>query len=321
MNYKLYTHNDLDGVGCAILAKLAWQDYVEIKYCNSPDEVTERLCKDDNRHADLVFVTDCSFNYEKVYNNNHRVINKIRLFDHHATALPLVNKSEYFVVETYRKDGKPTCGTEIFYNYLKERKGFTRNCHYFVEQVRLYDTWEWKEGSSNIPNYLSMLLYTDSISAFCDNFAIKLLRGNMNDLSVFTDAERAVLQYEERRQQKMLDKALKNVYIIHTDKYSWGITFSEVNMSLIGQEICDTFDVDIAASINLNNEILSVRTTKNNIDLGALMKSDFNGGGHPKAAGTPLHNQAFNVIKDIIKPKRVESFSKGGKNYQWIRQH
>ena len=209
MNYKLYTHNDLDGVGCAILAKLTWQDGVEVRYCNSPDEVTSHLIKDDNAHSDLVFVTDCSFNYEKVYNSNHKVINKIRLFDHHATALPLVDKSRYFVVETHREDGKPTCGTEIFYKFLKERKGLTVDCDYFVEQVRLYDTWEWTNGTSNIPRYLSMLLYTDTITAFCDTFQIKLIRNSLNDLNIFTDKERAVLEYEERRQDRELKKALK----------------------------------------------------------------------------------------------------------------
>ena len=31
---KLITHTDLDGIGCAILAKIAFRDNVEIEYCN-----------------------------------------------------------------------------------------------------------------------------------------------------------------------------------------------------------------------------------------------------------------------------------------------
>lgn len=30
--YKLLSHNDLDGVGCGILAKLAFNDQVKIRY-------------------------------------------------------------------------------------------------------------------------------------------------------------------------------------------------------------------------------------------------------------------------------------------------
>ena len=36
MKIKLFTHTDLDGVGCAILAKLAFEN-VDIEYCNYDD--------------------------------------------------------------------------------------------------------------------------------------------------------------------------------------------------------------------------------------------------------------------------------------------
>lgn len=305
MNYKLYTHNDLDGVGCAILAKLAWGDGVEIRYCSSPDEVTNRLIKDDNVHRDLVYVTDCSFNYEKLRNSNHKVIGKIRLFDHHATALPLAEKSEYFKVQTHREDGKQTCGTEIFYQFLKERKGFTLNCDYFAEQVRLYDTWDWTLGTSDIPKYLSMLLFTDSLDKFCANFVSKLLKGNMNDLNVFTNSERAILEYEERRQQKELEKNLKNTYIVETNKYTYGIVFGNVNMSILGNAICEEYDVDIAMNINPANSAVGVRTTRNNLDLGKIMKDIYGGGGHPKAAGAPVNNLAEDIIRNIIRDRVI----------------
>lgn len=31
---KLFTHTDLDGIGCAVLAKLAFGKYVDISYCD-----------------------------------------------------------------------------------------------------------------------------------------------------------------------------------------------------------------------------------------------------------------------------------------------
>ena len=40
---KLITHTDLDGIGCAILAKIAFRNNVEIEYCNNPDRATEAL--------------------------------------------------------------------------------------------------------------------------------------------------------------------------------------------------------------------------------------------------------------------------------------
>lgn len=39
---KLFTHTDLDGVGCAILAQLAFgKDNVDISYCNY-DEIDRK---------------------------------------------------------------------------------------------------------------------------------------------------------------------------------------------------------------------------------------------------------------------------------------
>ena len=51
MFYRLYTHNDLDGVACAILAKLLWDKDVDVNYCNSPQEVTNRLNNDNNKQT------------------------------------------------------------------------------------------------------------------------------------------------------------------------------------------------------------------------------------------------------------------------------
>ena len=39
---KLFTHTDLDGVGCAILAKLAFGEEVDISYCNY-DDINENV--------------------------------------------------------------------------------------------------------------------------------------------------------------------------------------------------------------------------------------------------------------------------------------
>ena len=39
--YKLFTHNDLDGVACAVLAKLAYKDDIEIEYTGKVNLTTD----------------------------------------------------------------------------------------------------------------------------------------------------------------------------------------------------------------------------------------------------------------------------------------
>lgn len=307
MFYKLYTHNDLDGVSCAILAKLLWEDNIDVEYCNSPQEVTDRLNSDNNRQTDLIFITDCSFSYDAI--KDKKLLNKIRLFDHHATALPLVDKSEYFVVKVNREDGKQTCGTEIFYNYLKERRSFTYNCDWFVEQVRLYDTHDWTKGNSKTPKYLSMLLYMSSITNFCNSFVKKLKLLRLSELNVFSEKDRTLLEYEESRQQKEVDKILKNCYITKVGDYTYGVVFGNVDMSLVGNAICNKYDVDIALNINLSNEIMSVRTTRDDINLGEIMQK-YGGGGHAKSAGAPIANSAYYSFSSIFRPDEVKYFKR-----------
>lgn len=308
MFYRLYTHNDLDGVACAILARLLWNKNVDIKYCSSPDEVTKYLNVDDNRQTDLIFITDCSFDYDTIKNKN--VLLKIRLFDHHATALSLVDKSEFFVVKVNREDGHPTCGAELFYNHLKERRGFTYNCNWFIEQVRLYDTWEWVKYKSKTPKYLSMLLYTNSITHFCDSFVKKLKTLKLSELNVFSEKDRILLEYEEYKEQKEVDKAIKNCYTCEVEGLKYAILFGEYNLSNVSSAIVDYYNVDIVSNINLNNEIMGVRTTRNNIDLGKLMQERFHGGGHAKAAGTPIPDIAYETILKVFSPSSVVNFGR-----------
>ena len=56
---KLFTHTDLDGIGCAILAMLAYD--AEIEYCNYDDineKVEEFLNIAKLESGDMVYITD-----------------------------------------------------------------------------------------------------------------------------------------------------------------------------------------------------------------------------------------------------------------------
>ena len=88
---KLFTHTDLDGVGCAVLAKLAFNDEVDIEYCNY-DEINKKVEKYiDNNFSGECHITDISINDTLASRINEDRIGyqKIQLLDHHPTALEL----------------------------------------------------------------------------------------------------------------------------------------------------------------------------------------------------------------------------------------
>ena len=160
MKVKIFTHTDLDGIGCAILAYMAFgdrgfdSDKVDVEYCDykNIDSKLRALGSDHDLYNsyDKIYITDISMSEELAADMdvccNH---DKIQLFDHHATALWL-NKYDWCEVKV--GDAVKTSGTELFYVHLLNN-GYFDDCypHYmenldrFVEVVRDYDTWRWKE--------------------------------------------------------------------------------------------------------------------------------------------------------------------------------
>jgi len=61
--YKLLSHNDLDGVGCGILAKLAFNDQVKIRY-NSVTALDREIefFLENEQSKTFLFITDLSPN-------------------------------------------------------------------------------------------------------------------------------------------------------------------------------------------------------------------------------------------------------------------
>lgn len=139
---KLFTHNDMDGVGCAILAKLAFGDEVDISYCNYDDidtKVREFTSKEND--VNMCHITDIRIIDEVAKEIDERFDN-FYVLDHHPTALYL-DKYLWCTIkiedeETHIK----TSGTEMYYHWLVDNGYLQRSdiLDTFVELVRNYDT-------------------------------------------------------------------------------------------------------------------------------------------------------------------------------------
>lgn len=157
MKIKLFTHTDLDGVGCAVLAYLAFgRENVDIDYCNY-DDIDERVMKfleDSTVPYNMCYITDISVSKKVAKEIDSRSWKeKVRLFDHHATAIYLNAYNWcHILVETPVTHIK-TSGTELFFDCLRFNKYLDKfqdtrvltNIIKFVQIVRDYDTLRWKE--------------------------------------------------------------------------------------------------------------------------------------------------------------------------------
>ena len=136
---KLFTHTDLDGIGCAILAKLAFgTEVVDIEYCNY-DDIDSKVEEYFNSGSEYeCHITDISINNElanKISNSEK----KYQLLDHHPTALGL-NEFGWCNVQIENEETNiKTSGTEMYYHWLINNNYLSKPCLlYSAKTLRIF---------------------------------------------------------------------------------------------------------------------------------------------------------------------------------------
>lgn len=121
---KLFTHTDLDGVGCAVLAKLAFGEDVDIEYCDysNVNEKVKYYLKTGDDNLSYIYITDISVNEETAKLLDER--GGSYLLDHHSTALGL-NKYPWCKVVVEDLKGLKTSGTKMFHHWLSMNGSLT----------------------------------------------------------------------------------------------------------------------------------------------------------------------------------------------------
>ena len=300
---KLFTHIDLDGVGCAILAKLAFGDEMDIEYCDY-NNINERVLDYLNHNNDslsYIYITDISVNEEVAKLLDER--GGAWLLDHHPTALEL-NKYCWCKVMVEDLNGLKTSGTTLFYHLLimngclSEDLEYNKSLDRFTEVVRDYDTWRWSTLGEDgiICKQVNNLLYlygrdrfiTWCISEIHDNIFPRLY---VVDELVLKIKQNEIDEYIKEKNEKMFTSPMCG--------FVCGFVFAEKYFSELGNRLCQMHpEIDFVAMIDMDGTV-SYRTVKDNIDLGKDVAKLFGGGGHPKAAGSQF--------PDEIKLKTIEN--------------
>ncbi|APH20929.1 DHH family phosphoesterase [Clostridium botulinum] len=315
---KLFTHTDLDGIGCAILGILAYgKDNINIEYCNYDDvneKVKEFYMGAEKNEYDKIFITDISVNEKiatiiKQYYIDETYNPDIQLLDHHPTALEL-NKYDWAKVQINLNDKEKTSGTRMFYDYLKENRYLDShavvynqytNIETFVEIVRKYDIWQWKEENYLIPKQWNDLFYIMGREDFIESILYRLTH---YDIFGFSDFDLQLLKYKQREIDNYIKSKDKELIVKDILGYKAGIIFGEQYHSEVGNRLSETHpELDFIVIINMSKAI-SYRNIGNKVDLGKDVAEIFEGGGHPNAAGSPISDEFRNkVINEIFNLK------------------
>lgn len=291
----LFTHTDLDGVGCGILARvyfvLLGYD-VEVIYCNYDNidaEVSKYLMRP-NTANDIVLITDISVSQGVADRLAYsRQLRMIRLFDHHESAIDL-NKYTWARVLVKYENGHKASGTSLFNSFLKSSfplpekfDSVTKNCTLFAEYVRLYDTYEFKVTGEKIPKNLCDLL---SIMGKYD-FDKAMIPKIMSDrpIECISKFEARLLEYRQKEIDNYIYRSSFNLKILNDDV---GYIISDRFVSELGNSLCEKNPtMKYIKCIDINAGTVSMRTVKDDINLSDIAKH-YGGGGHQKAAGYPI---------------------------------
>lgn len=285
---KLITHNDLDGIGCEVVFKLSYGDEVDVLSVGNNEVnniVGQSLEELKFGIYEQLFITDLSVNEELAEIINKEGL-KVQLLDHHPSATHL-NKYSFANVMTHLSDGFKNSGTHLSFTYLLDKlinKGLcNESLENFVELVRQYDTWEWKEIFRNEEaKQLSDLLYILGREKFVNDMLYRI----KDNEELFSETDKLILEIKQKEIDNYINIKEKELIIKDFKLYKIGIVMADSYTSELGNILCERHEeLDFVAIIK--KETVSLRTVKDDVNLTDIAKQ-FGGGGHPKASGFPL---------------------------------
>jgi uncharacterized protein len=297
---KLFTHTDLDGGGCAIVAITRFgKENVDVTYCDYHDvnqKINEFVFSDEIGHFDQIFITDISVS-EQVAGGLDMLHSEglidIQLLDHHETA-EWLNEYEWATVSPVHEDGTSSSGTSMLWDFL----GGPGDILDFVEKVRRYDTWEWvKVYNDRTAKQLNDLFYIYGRDKFVESAYERI---SDKGTFYFTETEELLNKLNEEEIERYLNKCRKLMTTEMIGKYKVGVVFAEQFPNDVAHTLHqENPELDLIAIVNMSSKKVSFRTERDDVNVGQFAKY-FGGGGREQTAGAELDLAQFNQIKNII---------------------
>lgn len=299
----LITHTDLDGISPIILMNLTGTDYtfksIDIGEVN---ETLDELLASDLSIYNNIYIVDLTIPenyYEKLKN-----LKNVLVFDHHETHL--YAKSYEFTTIKVKEFGHLTCGTELFYNYLKRIYPAldTPLIKDYVEIVRQCDTWDFTDAE--FAKQVGSLPFIYGKKDFIKSLTKRLTKDKEKfELTAFEKRYVKIQNAELDRYLKFKEKKMLKYEI---SGYKVGLVFAENHRSELGNYLSNNhLDLDLIVIIN-SCERISYRTARDDVSCNKFAEI-VGGGGHQKASGSEMTQEFRDKIieayyKDV---KRLEN--------------
>lgn len=340
MKVKLFTHTDLDGVGCAVVAAEAFGKYnVDITYCDYDkidSKVSNFLSSISMNDYDLVLITDISvneaiaeiidqtINSTTYYSDVDMMPRKLILLDHHATASWL-NKYWWATVTPIKSieyiPPAKLVGESITLSEFFAQSGKIEGTKTAGTSM-LYD-FCMSNGYLGSLHDKSLGIFAETVRRWDTwdwinvyggeelpktlNSYLYLIgrdrffdRFTNNNSIQFADGEKLVLELEAERIKTYIEKVSRGVQKLNISGYNVGLVFAEQYQSELGNAIAKD-NPDIDFAVIVN---LGGKTVSYR---GVKPEFDLGdivkplgGGGHPPAAGSKIPDSVVNGVIGFI---------------------
>jgi oligoribonuclease NrnB/cAMP/cGMP phosphodiesterase (DHH superfamily) len=201
----------------------------------------------------------------------------------------------------------------MFFEYLLS-EGFFKDDIYlhalasFVEKVRRYDCWEWKEIYDDQEavslNQLMYLIGTDKfverfVNRFLTQGVFSVIEGNWKQM--FSEIDRVVIDMDNDKKEAYIQLKNKQMFRMPYGKHTVGVVFSEQYTSELGNVLSEMNEgLKFIVLIDMGGKKVSLRTIHDDIDLGKDVAKLFGGGGHAKASGFQFDAKHVVRLTDFI---------------------
>lgn len=327
-NYRktwLFSHNDLDGFACNVVARvfiLGYTDELLEMNCDysSVDGKIRKCMPEIDKENDLVIVSDISWNnssediteFLSSLKDGHLVV-----ADHHKTSEWI---SREIVLDTVVTEEGDRCGCEILRDILKSMGFYAdprilRGLDTFIEWVSDWDLWKWvDEPGVRAESSIAMLMFRDSpqLAVWFEWCIEKISNRKFLEtvVSRLYDSDRSFAEgireeYRDKDFLKYMKSVRDAIYCSSRQYYRIKIPCDTVLdailfvipkgfqhkslLSLIANIETDRKnirDIDCIAVWVEGDDSVSLRYPRNGVDLSDALKTcDWEGGGHPYAAG------------------------------------
>lgn len=309
MKVLLFTHSqDIDGMGCAVLARKAFGDYtlVPTKTFEITKNVENYIKSKKIYDFDKIYVTDLCIKEPvlKFIDNDEILKNRLLVLDHHKTEIEEGNNKYDFVNIIVQKNGRKESGTSLFYNYLIQNNYLQRSniLDELVEWTRQYDVWDWESKNNINARNLHVLFEVLGYDAY-----LKIINDKVDKLNsiVFNNYEKEVIDKFNKEMEKDILNILNDMKCVDLsiDSNIFKVGFvkcpykyrNDMNKFIKKNNV---YNIDAVGMIMTDIETVSYRQVKD-VDVSIISKY-FGGKGHRGAGSNLQENEKFKMVINSI---------------------